>query len=166
MKPRIHALIPCAGNGSRAGGEQPKQYRLLLGKAVVQHALDALRALGSQLNSLHVVLAAGDTQFALTQPAARHAREQVHAVGGATRAGTVRNGLHALLGQPDTAPDDWVLVHDAARCLVTPAQIAQLIAACEGDAVGGLLALPLADTLKRAAGARVQATVPRDGLWL
>jgi 2-C-methyl-D-erythritol 4-phosphate cytidylyltransferase len=77
----------------------------------------------------------------------------------------VLNGLSALLEQGALA-QDWVLVHDAARCLVTPAQVEALIAACEGDAVGGLLALPLPDTLKSVTGGRVTATLERSDKWL
>jgi 2-C-methyl-D-erythritol 4-phosphate cytidylyltransferase/2-C-methyl-D-erythritol 2,4-cyclodiphosphate synthase len=85
--------------------------------------------------------------------------------GGASRARSVLNGLHFLRDQ-GAAANDWVLVHDAARCLVTPAQIEQLIAACAPDSVGGLLALPLADTLKSVAQNRVQATLSRHDKWL
>ena len=94
--------------------------------------------------------------------------------GGATRADSVRQGLQALLGTAVAAVRrDWVLVHDAARCLVTPAQIRQLIAECQHDPVGGLLAQPLADTLKVQAPTeqtdpdpRVSATLERSGKWL
>ena len=86
-------------------------------------------------------------------------------VGGATRALSVRNGLQALLAQ-SAVPHDWVLVHDAARCLITPEQITHLIAACQNDAVGGLLALPLPDTLKSSVKGRVAATVARADKWL
>jgi 2-C-methyl-D-erythritol 4-phosphate cytidylyltransferase len=85
--------------------------------------------------------------------------------GGATRAQSVANGLGALL-QRGAAPADWVLVHDAARCLITADQINALIDACLPDAVGGLLALPLPDTLKAAQDGRVSATLARSDKWL
>jgi len=85
--------------------------------------------------------------------------------GGATRAATVGNGLAAMTAQGVLA-HDWVLVHDAARCLVTPGQINALIDACQHDAVGGLLAHKLADTLKRESGGRVEATLERADKWL
>ena len=89
--------------------------------------------------------------------------------GGATRADSVAAGLQALRERGAT-DDDWVLVHDAARCLLRPAWVNRLIDACEHDAVGGLLALPLADTLKAAApsdsGERVAATLDRTAKWL
>jgi 2-C-methyl-D-erythritol 4-phosphate cytidylyltransferase len=79
----------------------------------------------------------------------------------------VRQGLAAWCAQPDgPQPQDWVLVHDAARCLVTPAQIQALMDACLGDAVGGLLALPLADTLKAEVDGRVSHTLERAHKWL
>ena len=87
------------------------------------------------------------------------------AVGGATRALSVGNGLQAMLKQA-AQPDDWVLVHDAARCLITPTQINALIDACQHDSVGGLLGLPLPDTLKSSQAGRVQATLDRSGKWL
>jgi 2-C-methyl-D-erythritol 4-phosphate cytidylyltransferase len=90
---------------------------------------------------------------------------RVASCGGATRAQSVANGLDALL-QQDAAPTDWVLVHDAARCLITPAQINTLIDACVLDSVGGLLALPLPDTLKAAKDGRVAATLERSDKWL
>jgi 2-C-methyl-D-erythritol 4-phosphate cytidylyltransferase len=92
-------------------------------------------------------------------------RVQVAACGGATRAQSVVNGLGALL-RSGAAATDWVLVHDAARCLVTPAQIDALIDACLPDAVGGLLALPLPDTLKSSRAGRVASTLERSDKWL
>jgi 2-C-methyl-D-erythritol 4-phosphate cytidylyltransferase/2-C-methyl-D-erythritol 4-phosphate cytidylyltransferase/2-C-methyl-D-erythritol 2,4-cyclodiphosphate synthase len=87
------------------------------------------------------------------------------ACGGATRAQSVFNGLQAMLAA-GLDPQDWVLVHDAARCLVSPESVSRLIETCQGDAVGGLLALPLPDTLKSEEGGRVLATVPREHKWL
>ena len=157
---RLFALVPCAGVGERAGAGGPKQYALLAGEAMVQHTLRALSGVARLSNTL-VVLGAGDAAFARHAPG--FAGWVVHC-GGATRAQTVANGLAALRerGARDT---DWVLVHDAARCLVQPAWIDALIDACLGDAVGGLLALPLADTLKAEQGGRVLATVDRRGKW-
>ncbi|WP_370518211.1 2-C-methyl-D-erythritol 4-phosphate cytidylyltransferase [Polaromonas sp. Pch-P] len=87
--------------------------------------------------------------------------------GGATRAATVLNGLKAMLEQqPGADLDDWVLVHDAARCLVTPEQIKALINECRNDAVGGLLAQKLPDTLKTERDGRVASTVDRSDKWL
>lgn len=157
--PRCHALVPCAGSGSRAGAAGPKQYRLLAGQPLVRHTLDALARVG-RIARLLVVAAPGDA----TLRGAGAAWEWVDC-GGATRAASVFNGL-AHLRDTGTPDSDWVLVHDAARCLVTPALVDALIDACLPDAVGGLLALPLPDTLKRADDGRVAETVERAGKWL
>ena len=161
--PRCHALIPCAGSGSRSGRSGPKQYERLAGRRLVEYTLDAFLAL-PQLAGIYLVVAPDDDS-----PFEADARVQRLPVGGASRAASVHNGLRALL-RAGVDARDWVLVHDAARCLLTPGQIADLIAACGRDAVGGLLALPLPDTLKAArddgAGARVAATLARDDKWL
>ena len=157
--PRFFALIPCAGAGARAGAGGPKQYRALAGKTVVQHTLAAFAAVPRIAHTL-VVVSAGDTFF----NGQRGAALSVADCGGATRAASVLNGLEALRLQ--ARGDDWVLVHDAARCLVTPQQINALIDACQYDAVGGLLAHRLPDTLKVEAAGRVAGTVDRSDKWL
>jgi 2-C-methyl-D-erythritol 4-phosphate cytidylyltransferase len=164
---RLFALVPCAGSGSRAGAAGPKQYEELAGRALVLWTLEALAQV-DELDGTLVVLSPGDTQFAAlagegdAEAAAACWRANV---GGATRAETVSAGLHDLLAR-GALESDWVLVHDAARCLIRPDAIRRLIAACRDDAVGGLLALPLADTLKRSdAHERVDATVPRERVW-
>jgi 2-C-methyl-D-erythritol 4-phosphate cytidylyltransferase len=158
---RLWALIPCAGNGSRSGAQGPKQYQLVAGQPMVMHTLAAFAAV-PRLGGTLVVVSPGDTFFA-QQPAVALLR--VADCGGATRAQSVFNGLNALQ-QQGASPDDWVLVHDAARCLITPEQINALIDACLPDAVGGLLALPLPDTLKAAQDGRVAATLERSDKWL
>jgi 2-C-methyl-D-erythritol 4-phosphate cytidylyltransferase len=126
---------------------------------MVMHTLAAFAAV-PRLAATLVVVSAGDTFFESVS-----ATVLVAACGGFTRAASVFNGLNALLEQGAT-PTDWVLVHDAARCLITPQQINTLIDACFGDAVGGLLAIKLPDTLKSEAGGRVAATVDRHDKWL
>ena len=181
---RVFVLIPCAGNGSRAQapGAAPalaKQYQPLAGQPMVAHTVDAFRSLGLALAGLWLLISPDDTDFETVfpgfpgLPGSGLAGEKLLRCGGATRADTVRQGLQALLSTPGAAgPLDWVLVHDAARCLVTPAQIRQLIDSCRDDAVGGLLAQPLADTLKAEAplagpqGPRVSTTLDRAGKWL
>jgi 2-C-methyl-D-erythritol 4-phosphate cytidylyltransferase len=113
------------------------------------------------------VLAPDDEQFEALGLA--RAGVAIARAGGATRADSVAGGLDALLALGADV-DDWVLVHDAARCLVRPESVRRLIEACREDAVGGLLALPVADTLKRstaesARGERVEVTVPRTAIW-
>ena len=163
-KPRFFALIPCAGSGSRAGMDGPKQYQLLAGQAVVWHTLQAFRGV-QVVSGITVVVSPDDHSFMQVCPDFSRPGDLLVAVGGNTRAGSVRNGLKALLSH-EAKSEDWVLVHDAARCLVTPQQIAALIQACQSDNVGGLLALPLPDTLKISAAGRVAHTIDRTDKWL
>ncbi|MBG9386696.1 2-C-methyl-D-erythritol 4-phosphate cytidylyltransferase [Caenimonas sp. DR4.4] len=156
---RFYALVPCAGTGSRAGTPGPKQYERIAGQPMVWHTLAALQAV-KRISRTLVVVAPGDGFFERNPTSAL-----VVPCGGATRASSVSNGLYELTraGATDT---DWVLVHDAARCLITPALIDSLIDACAGDEVGGLLAQKLPDTLKREAGGRVAETLDREDKWL
>lgn len=190
FKPRCFALVPCAGVGERAGVGGPKQYHVVGGQAVVAHTLAALAQV-ERIEATLVVLSPADTQFeqhvqgfgsavngeaegvheggASDAHTERHERGWVARVGGASRAESVANGLNELIAR-GAQPHDWVLVHDAARCLIQPDWIERLIAECDEDEVGGLLALPLADTLKASAAgvhgeARAQATVDRSGKW-
>ena len=153
------ALIPCAGTGARSGATGPKQYQPLLGKPLVLHTLSAFAKV-PQIGQIAVVVSPGD-EFLASESASL----LIAAQGGSTRASSVFNGLVFLL-ECGAAPDDWVLVHDAARCLITPEQITALIDACAGDAVGGLLAHKLPDTLKREVDGRVAATLQREDKWL
>ncbi len=161
---RYLALVPCAGVGARAGAGGPKQYAMLAGQAVVAHTLAALAGV-QKLAATLVVLAGDDRQFERHAPAFSGPRAWTARCGGVTRAQSVAAGLQQLR-ERGAADDDWVLVHDAARCLLQPAWVDRLIDACLADDVGGLLALPLADTLKAARGDRVTATLPRADKWL
>ena len=164
---RFFALVPCAGFGTRSGAAGPKQYESLAGRALVLWTLEALARV-KELAATLVVLSPGDTQFeALAAEGDAEAAGSCWSanVGGQTRAETVSAGLHDLLAR-GAHEHDWVLVHDAARCLIRPDAIRRLIEACRDDPVGGLLAMPLPDTLKRGDdGDRVAATVPRDAMW-
>ena len=159
---RFFALVPCAGQGSRAGGLSgpAKQYREVAGQPMVLHTLAAFRGVRRLAGTL-VVVAPGDRFFDSLGPQPFSVAD----CGGASRAASVRQGLDALVKLGARA-SDWVLVHDAARCLTSPAQIEQLISACEHDAVGGLLAHRLPDTLKQAADGRVSGTLARGDKWL
>lgn len=142
----------------------PKQYAPLAGRPLVRHTLAALQAV-PQLAATLVVIGAHDHHFEALVPAEAFDRRWLARVGGPTRAATVAHGLVALR-ERGARDDDWVLVHDAARCLLRPAWVERLIATCADDAVGALLALPVSDTLKRDDDeARVRETVPRQGLW-
>lgn len=161
--PNYLALIPAAGTGSRIGGDAPKQYQLLDGQPMLFHALAALHR-HARLGRLHVVLSPDDAWFERFAWDAYAGKLQVHRCGGASRAQTVLNGLKAIAGEAGT--DDLVLVHDAARPCLTVEAIDRLIAEVGDDAAGGLLAEPLADTLKRAGDdGRIVRTEPRDKLW-
>lgn len=129
---------------------------------MVMHTLQAL-AQTSEIRSGWVVLLPGD-DFVWPQAGWPQHFRRVHC-GGASRAESVFNGLKAMLAAGVNA-QDWVLVHDAARCLVTPQEIGRLIEVCQHDAVGGLLALPLPDTLKSEVGGRVVQTIAREHKWL
>ncbi len=164
--PRCFALIPCAGTGTRAGTSEPKQYHPLAGQAMVMHTVQALAAV-VRIQAAWLVLSPGDTHpwpLAPVWPAHFHRL----ACGGSSRAQSVCSGLRSLLSHaPEVVrPQDWILVHDAARCLVTPEDINRLIDACWSDPVGGLLALPLPDTLKVAVQGRVSTTLARADKWL
>ena len=161
--PRYFALVPCAGAGSRAGTAQPKQYQSVAGQPMVMHTLWALAGV-ARLTAGLVVLSKGD-DFVWPEGAAWPERFTRAFCGGPSRAHSVFNGLQALR-ESGARDQDWVLVHDAARCLITPALVDALIDACTNDPVGGLLALPLPDTLKQAQAGRVLATVPRQDKWL
>ncbi len=140
---------------------------MVAGRTVVAHTLAALAAVPRVVATL-VVLAPGDEAFERhierSLPGAASDRLWLAHCGGATRAATVAAGL-AELRQRGVTDDHWVLVHDAARCLVQPAWVERLIDACFDDAVGGLLALPVADTLKRCANERVEGTLDRREIW-
>ncbi|MEZ5662123.1 MAG: 2-C-methyl-D-erythritol 4-phosphate cytidylyltransferase [Burkholderiaceae bacterium] len=159
VQPRCHALVPCAGSGSRSGAAGPKQYEPLAGMPMVMHTLSAF-AEEPRIAHVRVVVAPADRFLSVDDPRIVLAR-----CGGASRAESVFNGLQSMLDD-GLDPRDWVLVHDAARCLLRPSDIARLIDACLADPVGGLLALPLPDTLKTAEGGRVRSTVDRSDKWL
>lgn len=153
----ICVIVPAAGRGDRMGDSKPKQYRELNGKPMLQHVLEMLLALGPK--QLVVPIAPNDTAFdALPASAGCRAVE-----GAGSRSGSVRNGLAAL----HIGDDDWVMVHDAARPCVAANDIARLIEDVGDDSVGGILAVPVVETVKRSEdGVRIDATVARDGLWL
>ena len=161
---RFFAVIPCAGFGSRAGTATPKQYQAIAGLPMVVHTLKAFAAVQHLAQGV-VVLAPDDVHMDGVLTAHPQLIFATSRTGGATRAESVLAGLRELLrrGAHDS---DWVLVHDAARCLVTPEQINALIDACQDDAVGGLLAHKLADTLKAEANGRVAQTMDRTDKWL
>ena len=156
----FHIIIPAAGAGSRMGNVLPKQYMLLYGKPLISHCIETFFN-HSRIASIHVGLHPNDTFWRDLTPAPA-SKLKLHYAGGETRAETVLNTMQ-LMDIPD---DDWVLVHDAARPGLTHALLDDLLNALENDPVGGLLALPVADTLKFA-GAKnaVLKSIPRAHLW-
>jgi 2-C-methyl-D-erythritol 4-phosphate cytidylyltransferase len=158
---RCWGVVPAAGRGLRMGAEVPKQHLVLRGRSVLDHAIAAL--LGhAAVRAVVVAVAPGDERW----------RESAHAAdarvrwiaGGAERCHSVANALDALSGE--AAADDWVLVHDAARPCLRPDDLARLVATLAGHAVGGVLGVPVRDTMKRCADdGTVLATVDRAGLW-
>ena len=157
------ALLPAAGSGSRMGSACPKQYLQIAGRPLLWYSLAAF-CRHPRIDRVVVVIAPQDEWFAAGDWSAFADRLTVLPVGGATRGESVANGLAALAAE--VAADDWVLVHDAARPGLSAALIDRLLDALAEDPVGGLLALPVADTVKLAdAAGRVQETRSRDGLW-
>ena len=161
--PDIYVLIPAAGSGSRMGAALPKQYQTVAGKPLIAHALNTLCA-HPRVRLAFVVLAPGDTHFNQHDWSAQKAKLETLYCGGATRAASVFNGLVAMAEVVEA--DDWVMVHDAARPCLDAVLIDRLCNELADDNVGGLLAVPVADTLKRSGGdQRVLETVAREKLW-
>lgn len=160
---RRFALIPAAGTGSRMGGPLPKQYLGLLGQPMLYHALAPFCRCPA-IEHVYVVLSPEDDHFDRHDWSDLSPRFTALRCGGESRAASVRNGLAALV--PDVAPRDWMLVHDAARPCLSSELLGTLLSWLDEDALGGLLALPVADTLKRAdPQGRVLKTEPRADLW-
>ena len=161
------ALIPAAGSGSRVAGAQPKQYAALAGKPMLWHAVAAVCR--APVETVFVVLAPGDTAYGSCDWSAFAGRLEPLYCGGETRRDSVYNGLVAAMAAVQA--DDWVLVHDAARPCLPAADLERLVAECRDDQIGGILASPVAETVKRAgkdeAGAqRIAGTEDRAQLWL
>lgn len=158
-----YAIVPAAGFGARFGAEIPKQYLELAGRPMIHHSLSALCRC-ERIVRVWVVLSPGDEWWGRYDWDDLGQKLQVVYRGGVTRAETVSNGLDAAADI--LSADDWVLVHDAARPCLSQEMLSALCDELQDDPVGGLLAVPVADTLKRAdPGQRVTATESRDGLW-
>jgi 2-C-methyl-D-erythritol 4-phosphate cytidylyltransferase len=161
------ALIPAAGSGSRLAGTLPKQYAKLAGRPMLWHAVAAVCR--PPVEMVFVVVAPGDTAFGRCDWSAFAGRLEPLYCGGASRRDSVFNGLVAAMAAVQA--DDWVLVHDAARPCLPSADLERLVGECREDQIGGILAMPVAETVKRAAkdeaGAqRVAGTEDRAQLWL
>jgi 2-C-methyl-D-erythritol 4-phosphate cytidylyltransferase len=161
------ALIPAAGSGSRVAAALPKQYAALAGKPMLWHAIASVCR--PPVETVFVVLAPGDLAFKSGDWSAFAGKLEPLYCGGDTRRDSVFNGLVAAMAAVQA--DDWVLVHDAARPCLPAADLERLVAECRDDQIGGILALPVAETVKRAgkdeAGAqRIAGTQDRAQLWL
>lgn len=161
--PRHFAIVPAAGSGARFGAEKPKQYLDLLGRPLIYHTLAVLTAC-PDIERVWVVLSPDDRDWNQHDWSELGPKLETLRCGGTTRAESVTNGLQAAAMVATDA--DWVLVHDAARPCLSLAMLDALFSELAEDPVGGILAVPVADTIKRADGEqRVAATEPRDGLW-
>jgi 2-C-methyl-D-erythritol 4-phosphate cytidylyltransferase len=161
--PKIFAIVPAAGQGTRIGDAVPKQYLPIAGKPMMFHSIEVLAAV-PRIASVCVVLSPLDRHWGQHDWSALPDKIEPMFAGGATRAASVGNGIERLGDR--VAPDDWILVHDAARPCLTKELVEQFLDEIGDDPVGGLLAMPLADTLKNAdENQRVSATIPRTHLW-
>ena len=156
----FHVIIPAAGTGNRMASVLPKQYLPLAGKPMISHTIQVFFK-HPRITSIHLALNPDD-DFWQSMPLETASQLKLHYTGGESRSETVLNTLRAI----EAVDDDWILVHDAARPGLTQQLLDNLLNVLENDAVGGLLALPLADTLKEAdAASRVEKTIPRAELW-
>lgn len=163
MAQTFAAIVPAAGLGTRLGDARPKQYLDLNGRPMIHHALTALARV-RRISRIFAVLSPGDQHWAGFDWRDLEGRVDVLRCGGAQRGETVLNALDHLA--QTLPPDAWVLVHDAARPCLSSELVEQFLDELENDPVGGLLALPVADTLKAADETqRVARTVAREGLW-
>jgi 2-C-methyl-D-erythritol 4-phosphate cytidylyltransferase len=156
------ALVPAAGGGSRMGADLPKQYLPLAGQPLIRHTVATLCAV-PRIDRVFVVLAPDDEFWPEEEFEEFSAKLRVLRCGGKTRAESVANGLQAMANV--ATEDDWVLVHDAARPCLTVEHVDLLIRSVGNDMVGGILGVPVADTLKREAYGRVAGTVSRESIW-
>lgn len=158
---RLWVIVPAAGTGSRFGSDRPKQYAKLLDGTVLEHTLKCLLDY-VDASAILVAISEQDADWANLKVSGDPRIQTV--AGGEERADSVENALHALSGR--AAENDWVLVHDAARPCLEQKDVAHLLAEIENHDAGGLLAVPVADTLKRAgAQGEVEATIDRSQLW-
>ncbi|MDG1772797.1 MAG: 2-C-methyl-D-erythritol 4-phosphate cytidylyltransferase [Oceanicoccus sp.] len=158
--PRFFAVIPAAGVGKRMGSEIPKQYLPLLGKTVIEHTITTLLA-EPLLDRIIIAVSAEDTHWQ-SLDVLKDARIEI-VDGGAERSDSVLNGLKHL--SSIASNNDWVLVHDVARPCIAASDIQRLITALSSHPVGGILAVPMSDTVKQVAGKIIAATVDRSQLW-
>jgi 2-C-methyl-D-erythritol 4-phosphate cytidylyltransferase len=153
-------VIPAAGVGKRMGGDRPKQYLSISGKTILEHSLD--RLLNSpEINGAVVAISAEDGYW--NDLNYQHEKPVLLTTGGKERCDSVLNALNQLSQTIDDS--DWVLVHDAARPCVRQEDIQKLIQACKNHPVGGILAVPVKDTIKKSS-APADINLPETGLFV
>jgi 2-C-methyl-D-erythritol 4-phosphate cytidylyltransferase len=157
---KFWAVVPAAGVGKRMNADRPKQYLELAGRTVIEHTLNRLLQSGV-FSAIAVAISAEDPYWPNLE-ITRHP-SVVTAPGGKERADSVLSGLNTIRAQ--AAPDDWVLVHDAARPCLTSEDIQKLIDTLQQDEVGGILALSSHDTLKQVKGNGIVGTLDRGVIW-
>lgn len=165
----VWLLIPASGVGKRMGAECPKQYLELHGKTILEHTITRFAAL-PQLQGILLVVSEADDYWPVLQATLRQRFPNIlllSCYGGAERSDSVVNGLHYLRQVQQISADSWVMVHDAARPCVRLKDIQSLLAIRNADVVGGILATPVRDTMKRSTvtGVQITHTESRDHLW-
>jgi 2-C-methyl-D-erythritol 4-phosphate cytidylyltransferase len=163
----LFALIPAAGSGTRLNSKTPKQYLPLAGRPMLWHAVRAVCV--PPVESVFVVLAPGDSAFGAHDWSAFAGRLEPLYCGGESRRDSVYNGLVAAMAAVEA--DDWILVHDAARPCLPRKDLESLMRETENDEVGGILGVPVAETVKRigkdeSGAQRIAVTEDRSQLWL
>lgn len=159
------ALIPAAGSGSRIGKKRPKQYLTLAGKPMIHHAIHTFYR-APRIAHIFVILSPNDELWSQYDWSEFSNKLVVLNCGGATRAESVLNGLRAMPSTVNISNQDWILVHDAARPCLSSKQLEFLMDEIADDETGGLLAIPVADTLKRGnMHHRAINTESRENLW-
>jgi 2-C-methyl-D-erythritol 4-phosphate cytidylyltransferase len=157
---KFWGIIPAAGVGKRMGLEIPKQYLEIRGKKVLQHTLERLLRV-ERLTGIVVAIGGEDSYWPHLE-CARHPKVRT-APGGRERADSVLSALECLGNL--AAPRDWVLVHDAARPCITPKDVNRLLDLLQSEPIGGILALPVTDTLKGVATGEIIETIDRSRIW-
>ncbi len=152
--------MPAAGVGARVGAGYPKQYLLLHGKTILEHTLERLLEF-KQLAKIVLPVAADDCQW--SNLALLRDKRIAVVTGGRERCHSVFNGLEALANE--AKPEDWVLVHDAARPCITPEQVQHLVDSVGDHQIGGILGLPVSDTLKHVKANTIISTIDRSTVW-
>lgn len=165
MTAKKHVVLPCAGTGSRLDSEVPKQYLKINNKTILEHTVKVFLEV-DQIDKIWIITAPDDKYIenllpSLLQGLSR--RIEVLRLGGATRAHTVKNAVNVI----DCTKDDWILVHDVARCCLTIKALNRLISALNDEPIGGILAMPATDTIKYSKdGSTTDTTLERTKIFL